>query len=185
MDHVIPAAAACVFSVLQVLAARKNFYAREYGFLAENLILCAVVDLLFLYNGGFPYPLSPVILVCVAATVVGDTYLGKKRDLYHTTITYDRLLHLFGSFSFALFAFGILKNLFGPVSPGYYLPVIVVAEGISLGVLFEIYEFVLDSLPKKSRSVRRQHGLTDTDFDLLADTVGSLLAGIAARFLFL
>lgn len=185
MDYAVLIPAAVLFTVLQALAVRKNFYSREYVFMAENIFLCAAVDLLIAFNSRFPYPFHPVILVCLAVSVAGDTFLGKTRDLYHLSISYDRAVHLLVCFSFALLVYGAFRNLFGPVRPDYYLPVVVVTAGMSVGVLFEIFEFAMDARPKKKRMPKRQHGLTDTDFDLLFDAIGSLLAGIAARFLFL
>ncbi|MFT9057152.1 MAG: hypothetical protein ABF449_11180, partial [Ethanoligenens sp.] len=48
--------------------------------------------------------------------------------------------------------------------------------GISLGCLFEIYEFILDSISHSNH----QHGLTDTNFDLISDVIGAVIAGIVA-----
>ena len=185
MKDAVLISAAVIFTTLQALAARKNFYSREYGFMAENIFLCAAVDLLMAFNSRFPYPFHPFILICLAASIAGDAFLGKTRDLYHRSVFYGRSVHLLGCFSFALFVYGIFRNLFGQVRPDAYLPAVVVASGISVGVIFEIFEFVMDASPKKKRMPKRQHGLADTDFDLLFDAIGSLLAGIAARFLFL
>ena len=52
--------------------------------------------------------------------------------------------------------------------------------GISLGCIFEIYEFILDS----NANSNNQHGLTGTNFDLISDVIGSIIAGIASILIF-
>ena len=53
--------------------------------------------------------------------------------------------------------------------------------GISLGCIYEIYEFILDSTTNSFN----QHGLKDTNFDLISDVIGSLIAGIVSMLIFL
>lgn len=177
--------AAVIFTGLQVLAARKNFYSREYGRLTENILLCAAVDLLMALNPRFPHPFSPFVLVCLAASVTGTAFPSGSRGFSCRSAAYGRVLHLFRCFSFALFLYGVFLNLFGPVHPGGYLPAVVVTAGIASGTVFELFEFVTDSRPKKRLIPQRRRGPEDTEYGLLFDTVGALLAGIAARFLFL
>jgi hypothetical protein len=59
--------------------------------------------------------------------------------------------------------------------------VFVAALGIAAGALFEIFEFVHDLKNKTDL----QRGLTDTDFDLIFDVIGSAAASILASFVYL
>ena len=102
---------------------------------------------------------------------------------YHYNISkyYDRLLHAFGSFSFSLFFYSILDKITIPtIYSKFYISIFVTTIGISLGCIFEIYEFILDSTTNSNN----QHGLTDTNYDLISDVIGSIAAGIASILIF-
>jgi hypothetical protein len=59
------------------------------------------------------------------------------------------------------------------VSPNSVIFVFVVALGALIGVVFELYEFTVDMIFK----TKNQHGLIDTDVDLIFDIIGAILAG--------
>ncbi|MBE6033778.1 MAG: hypothetical protein E7222_03650 [Clostridiales bacterium] len=63
-----------------------------------------------------------------------------------------------------------------------YTFLLVTTLGITIGVLFEIAEFIHDSFSKKMKC---QHGLADTDFDLIFNVFGSAIAGLLSIFIFL
>ena len=50
-----------------------------------------------------------------------------------------------------------------------------------MGVVFEIIEFTHDSLLK----TKKQKGLIDTDFDLISDVIGAIIAGVFAFYVLL
>ena len=52
--------------------------------------------------------------------------------------------------------------------------------GISLGVLLEMEELLHDTFSKS----KGQHGLKDTNFDLIANIIGAILAGLISSFIF-
>ena len=65
-----------------------------------------------------------------------------------------------------------------------YICIFIATIGISLGCIFEILEFILDSNSKPNEQ-RNQHGPIDTDFDLISNVIGSVIAGVASIFLIL
>jgi len=66
------------------------------------------------------------------------------------------------------------------IYPKFYVSIFVATIGISLGCIFEIYEFILYSTINSNN----QHGLKDTNFDLISDVIGSVIAGIASISIF-
>ena len=84
-------------------------------------------------------------------------------------------------FSFSLFFYSILDKITVPtIYSKFYVSIFVVNIGISLGCIFEIYEFILDS----TTNSYNQHGLKDTNFDLISDVIGSIIAGIVSMSIF-
>jgi uncharacterized membrane protein YjdF len=62
----------------------------------------------------------------------------------------------------------------------------IVFLGISIGAIFEIIEFIIDTHKKEeSQRAKMQKGLKDTDFDLICDIIGSALGSIFAYFMYL
>jgi len=53
--------------------------------------------------------------------------------------------------------------------------------GITLGTLFEIVEFAFDYFSKSSKN---QHGLADTDVDMIFNVFGAVIAGIVSLIAF-
>ncbi|MFZ5753220.1 MAG: hypothetical protein ACOY3J_03180 [Bacillota bacterium] len=109
-----------------------------------------------------------VLLSLIGHNLIGE-YFGAYKGQY-----FDKALHMFGAFSFALFAYSFLnKTIYLPVTSSLQVVIFITLLGIGLGTLFEILEFALD----KMFQVQKQNGLTDTNFDLISDTLGALLAG--------
>lgn len=175
----------CIYLAFELFIIYRNFRDKKYGLLLENAILSGAAVLLFVYNSRLRFPIRGFILIFFVLTLLGHTLIGELYGAYHKNKYYDRFLHGFGSFSFALLAYSVTENILGPVqSPKAYIPVFVAAVGISVGVIFELVEFMMDSLQKKAKSSKHQHGLADTDFDLISDLIGSVLAGIVSVYVF-
>ena len=174
-----------IFSILEIVIIVKDLRNKKYGLLAENIVLCIAAGLLLYFNREFRFPIHSLILAFLICTLVGHLFIGEYFDVYHKTKHYDWFLHAFGSFTFALFAYAVTENILGPIqSPKSYIPLFVAVIGISIGAIFEIGEFLHDSLSKKDRKSRHQHGLIDTDFDLICDVVGSVVAGVLSSVFF-
>jgi hypothetical protein len=65
-----------------------------------------------------------------------------------------------------------------------YICIFTATIGISLGCILEIFEFIMDSNSKPNKQ-RNQHDLADTDFDLISNVIGSVIAGVTSFFLIL
>ncbi|MGI6005216.1 MAG: hypothetical protein ACOX88_07375 [Christensenellales bacterium] len=114
-------------------------------------------------------------------TVWLNGYLGYGLNKYNTSNRFDRYLHVFGSFSFALIAYCIIRSFMPEGGSKLFRAVFVCALGGFLGAAFEVIEFIQD----KKKGTHNQHGLQDTNIDLAANLVGSVLAGVFAFFFLL
>lgn len=122
-----------------------------------------------------------IVLALATITVLLHTYIGLYLNLYRRSKIYDRYLHGFGSFSFALLIYLTISKVTVPGGSVVFRAVFVAALGIAAGALFEIFEFVHDL----KNITDLQRGLTDTDFDLIFDVIGSASAAILASFVYL
>ena len=90
-------------------------------------------------------------------TILGHTFISEYCKVYRKSKTYDRYLHLFGSFTFSLFTYSIISSLMKPVPSKGYVAVLIAMLGISVGDFFEIAQFTLDTVLKKAKYQKSQH----------------------------
>lgn len=132
---------------------------------------------LCIFRISIPY----LVLSLATVTVFLHTFVGLYLNLYRKSKVYDRYLHGFGAFSFALLLYLTLSGITAPGGSVVFRAVFVASIGIASGAVFEIVEFLHDL---KSES-DMQRGLIDTDFDLIFDVIGSAAAAILAAIAYL
>ncbi len=167
--------AAEVFTIIRYVKKKESkcvkFTAVPAGFfLAYLLALC-------IFRISIPY----LVLTLAAITVFLHTVMGLYLDMYHRVKYFDRCLHAFGSFSFALLIYLTLSSITAPGGSMLFRAVFIAALGIAAGAVFEIIEFLNDQKNK----TKMQRGLKDTDFDIIFDVVGSVAAAILAALVYL
>lgn len=163
-----------------VLLARK----RKLKYIAESIFVYAALAVFLFFEYTDIFHTKVYILIAVIATVVLHTLVGEAFDLYHKSKSFDFWLHLLGAFAFALLIYSVINNAFKPPAlPRLYVAIYVTALGTALGALFEILEFIGDITGKSP--LPSQHGLRDTDTDLIANTIGAVLAGVCSLFIVL
>ncbi|MBC8062894.1 MAG: hypothetical protein H7Y18_19870 [Clostridiaceae bacterium] len=153
---------------------------KKYSFFVGAAITY-IFYLLFLFmQYKLNFQISSYKILLVLLTLLGHLLIGEYFDFYIKTKHYDRLLHVFGSFSFSIFLYSVISKIINPIDLSkIYISIFVVSLGISLGVFIEILEYILDSTRKKNN----QKGLKDTNFDLIYNVIGSILAGIFSFFI--
>ena len=158
-----------IFSAVMLFIGVAAIVKKRYTLLPEHI-------------ATYIFYLAFLIIFMVLITLIGNSLIGKYLYVYNTSKHYDRFLHAFGAFSFALFYYSILHKLAMPiVSSKFYIGVFVAAIGISIGCIFEIYEFIADSITTSNN----QHGLKDTNFDMISNIIGSSIAGIVSIWIFI
>ena len=154
---------------------------KNYSFFIEDIVTYALYLIFLFVQYKLNFHVIASIILLVLITITGHSLIGKYLNVYNNSKYYDRFLHAFGSLSFSLFVYSILsKNTMHTIYPKLYMSIFVATIGISLGCIFEIYEFILDS----ANNSKNQHGLKDTNFDLISDVIGSTIAGIVSMSIF-
>lgn len=170
-----------IFSIVILFTSIAVFNKKQYNFLVENIVtyICYLIFLIMQYKLKFHVMVFIVLLVLI--TIIGNNLIGNYLNVYNSSKHYDRFLHALGSFSFSLFFYSILDKItIHTIYPKFYVSIFIITLGISLGCIYEIYEFILDSTTK----LNNQHGLKDTNFDLISDVIGSIIAGIVSMSIF-
>ena len=137
-----------------------------------------VFTLAFLVIWIFAFSVPPYITLLAMLAVFINCFCGYYLDLYNRSKVFDRYLHAYGSFSFALFVYCLIKNLFETGGSRAFQSLFVFAVGMTLGELFELIEASID----KKKGTNAQRGLKDTDTDMMGNLIGSLLASVFAYF---
>lgn len=114
----------------------------------------------------------------------GTIFLGEAFDFYNRFWWWDVVLH--GS---SAVGFGIVGVVFTLLmfegdryaAPPYAVAIIAFAIGLSIGALWEIFEFLVD---QSLGTNMQKSGLVDTMTDLMVDTLGAAL-GAASGFAYL
>jgi len=111
-------------------------------------------------------------------SIVNDAFFGYYLDFYATSSIVDKILHVFGTYSFSLFAYVLVVQLLNnPVQRSFKF-ILVVCLGLSIGTSYEILEFITDNISHPVPP--SQPSLLDTDLDLIGDAIGAVFAAIHA-----
>lgn len=113
-----------------------------------------------------------------------DAFFGYYLAYYLTSFTFDKLLHAFGTYAFALFAYVLVVQLLKFPAGGLFKFILATSLGLSIGAFYEIIEFLVDTF--SNPIIPSQVNLLDTDLDIVCDAIGAIIAGFhAARKTFI
>lgn len=144
--------------------------------------------------------IPPVMITVYAVFLYCAIYLGEVRNFYFVIPYWDTILHIFSGAALCLLGFTIVNilndsgKIFFSLSPGF-LALFAFCFALSLGVLWEIYEFSVDyflhtNMQKYALETGEhligQQALFDTMKDFIVDALGalaiSLLGYIALKY---
>lgn len=118
------------------------------------------------------------VRVVTMTAIICDAFFGYYLDYYETSFVFDKMLHAFGTYAFALFAYVLaVQLLHHPVSRVFKF-ILVASLGLSLGAAYELVEFLVDTFAYPI--IPSQLSLLDTDLDMVCDTIGALFAAVHA-----
>lgn len=170
-----------LFVLAEIYIAVRYFKARQFKSLKSTLVPAGLFVIYLLALCIFRISIPYLVLALATVTVFLHVFVGLYLKLYRKSKIYDRYVHGFGGFSFALLLYLTISKVTAPGGSVVFRAVFVAAIGIASGAVFEIVEFLHDLKNKTDM----QRGLKDTDFDLVLDVIGSVAAAILAAFVYL
>ena len=115
-------------------------------------------------------PVRALAAILLAAHVT----LGMGLALYERSAMYDKWVHLLGFAAIATLILAATARYCARrqiAAPAAFVQLVVLAAALSLGTVWELFEFAVD----RTGWFRAQRGLEDTMLDLVADLCGVLL----------
>ncbi|KAA0548437.1 hypothetical protein FZW96_07640 [Bacillus sp. BGMRC 2118] len=125
------------------------------------------------YKQKWMIPLYVRIVVVISMTT--NDFLGELFNLYVTSVLFDRVQHIFGTYSMTLWAFFIIQQFAkSKILQKKLIVIHFILLSTSFGALYEIFEFIQDIVFKPK--VKNQPSLLDTNLDLISDLSGGIIA---------
>ncbi|MFT9496703.1 hypothetical protein [Anaerosolibacter sp.] len=147
---------------------------KEYSYLYNVLAMCTIYLGIIYMEFKLHFKIKNYIKVLLIITFILHTGFGQYFHLYTKNNWFDKGLHLFGSVAFSLFFYAVITALINIyTSSRIFIFIVVSSIGITAGVFFELIEFTLDI----STDSKHQHGLIDTNLDLIFNILGAYIAG--------
>lgn len=175
------------FAFLVAFSLVEFFLLRSFALTKEKTGLkSAAIALVFLWliaAASYYYQLRipDAAYVFIILSLFTDSYFGYYQRRYYKSKKYDRVQHVLGSFSFAIFFYFLFSNILNYGGSRTFRAFFVLLLGVFYGTVYEIFEFISD---RKNRE-KMQRGLKDTDMDLISDVIGSLSASVLSYFIYL
>ena len=151
-------------------------------FLSSLLIFLSILPSLIQKNYKFilPEEVEFIILLFLYSSI----FLGEFGDFYEKYWWWDLILHTISGIILGFFGFLIIYTLNKSKKINLNLTPIFIALftfsfAITLGVMWEIIEFSLDSIFNLNM---QKSGLIDTMWDLIVDSIGAFIIAIISYF---
>lgn len=137
-----------------------------------NLIFWLVYIILeFKLKWGIPL----YVRIAIILSIISNDVLGEFFNLYVTSVLFDRVQHVFGTYSLTLWSFFIIQQIVKmKFIQRKLLIILFILLSTSLGTFYEIFEFLQDELYKPV--IKNQPSLLDTDLDLISNFTGGIIA---------
>lgn len=126
--------------------------------------------------------IPPEFQLIAAAFVFLTLFLGSAGDLYYKFWWWDMVLHLGSGFLLGVVGWIVLFLLVqSDRLPCGTQPLLVwvfaVAFAVTLGVVWEIFEYIVDTLWPDINMMSQETGVNDTMHDLIVDMIGAMVVG--------
>jgi len=147
----------------------------DEAFVALFTLSLTFLPLIFEERLGIRLPLTFAALIVVF--LFATLFLGEVGDFYERYWWWDLVLHSSSAIGFGLIGYVLVFMLFEGdkfAAPPLALAFLAFSIAVSIGALWEIFEFSMDSLFGMNM---QKSGLVDTMWDLIVNTIG---AGVGA-----
>ena len=136
------------------------------------------------FSSRFHVRLPMAFLAAISLFVFATLFLGEVFSFYDRFWWWDVLLHVSSAIGFGIIGFVFVFYLFEGdryAAPPWALALIAFSLAVTIGVLWEIFEFAMDQLFGLNM---QKSGLVDTMWDLIVDCGGAFF-GAASGFAWL
>ncbi|MCW1950974.1 MAG: hypothetical protein KIH44_006385 [Octadecabacter sp.] len=136
------------------------------------------------FAGFFGIRLPRSILTAIVVFIFATLFLGEVGDFYEKFWWWDVGLHFMSALSFGAVGFLLIFMLFEGdryAAPPWALAVLAFCVALSIGTLWEVFEFSMDQLFGMNM---QKSGLVDTMKDLIIDAIGAAI-GAFSGYLYL
>jgi len=150
------------------------------AFVAAFTLALTFLPVLFEERLGIKLPMTfgAMIVLFLFATL----FLGEVGDFYEKYWWWDIGLHSGAAIGFGLIGFVLVFMLFEGdrfAAPPLALAFLAFSIAVSIGAIWEIFEFAMDSFFGMNM---QKSGLDDTMWDLIVNTIGASVGGMAGYF---
>ena len=152
------------------------------SFIALATLILSIAPMVIADRLQIRLPLS--FLAGIVFFIFGTLYLGEAFDFYERYWWWDILMHFGSAMGFGLVGFVFVFLLFEGkrfAAPHWAIAFISFCISITIGTLWEIFEFAMDQLFGLNM---QKSGLPDTMGDLIVDTIGAAI-GAGAGYAYL
>lgn len=135
-----------------------------------------------IFSDRFQIKLPLAFLAAISLFVFGTLFLGEVFNFYERFWWWDVLLHTSSAIGFGIIGFLFVFYLFEGdryAAPPWALGLIAFALAVTIGTIWEIFEFAMDQL---FGLTMQKSGLVDTMWDLIVDALGAFLGAISGFF---
>jgi len=167
------------FTIFYVLLIYLFFVKEDYLYIFESVVIYMGFLLFGLLEKRGRIYINVLPLILCLLMVEFHSYFGHFLKAYEESDLFDKILHFYAMFSFTLASYSLMHNSDSvKVSSKPRLLFILTMYGTGLGAVYEILEFLLDIF----FHVNAQKGLINTNLDIIADFLGSILAGFLVAY---
>ncbi|GLQ19915.1 hypothetical protein ACFFUB_04760 [Algimonas porphyrae] len=147
-------------------------------------VVTALTLMPFIFESWTDLRLPKSFIGAITLFIVGTIFLGEVGDFYERFWWWDVVMHTGSAIGFAMIGTVIMLIFVRGdrlTAPPLLLAVMAFSFAVSIGALWEIFEFGMDVLFGMNM---QKSGLVDTMFDLIVDSIGALI-GAGAGYWYL
>lgn len=147
---------------------------------AAITFVCTLLPLVIVKRMDIRLPTA--FLVGITLFIFATIFLGEAFDFYNRYAWWDLVMHAGSAIGFGLLGFLFVFMLFEGdryAAPAWALALIAFSFAVTIGALWEIFEFAMDQLFGLNM---QKSGLVDTMADLIVDVAGASIGALAGYF---
>ncbi|MGC9309392.1 MAG: hypothetical protein ACP5D2_01720 [Candidatus Nanoarchaeia archaeon] len=166
--------------LLFLIAIILSIYEKQWVSFLIAIVGLFSVFLPTLLEKRFKIDIAEGLEIIVLIFLYSYFYLGEYLDFFYRIWWWDILLHGIGLFLVGLFSFYIVyalnrKKSIAVKLSAFFVALFAFCFALSIGVLWEIFEFLMDSLFNLNM---QKSGLVDTMSDLIIGSFGAFIASV-------